>query len=96
MKAIPRHLVHLALALFAAALLALPGCGGRPEAAAPQPASAQAEPTIVKTYACTACGSVTTKRNRTKPCPRQKDGGPCRWKEIPRKPPVATTANTTT
>ena len=97
MKTIPRPLVRLALPLFATALLSMPGCGGRPEETAPTPPPAQTGPAIVKTYACSACGSVTTRRDRTKPCPRQKDGGPCRWKEIPRKPPAAAaTANTTT
>ncbi len=68
------------------AFLACAGCGAKEVVATDLPAAVPAAtpPVVVKTYACKVCGAVSSKPNRIGRCPGQKDGGPCRWKEIPR------------
>lgn len=81
-----RRLSHSIRAVAVVGTLVFAGCSTKETSASNLSAAApSASPTaVVKTYACKVCGSVSSKPNRVGRCPRQKDGGPCKWKEIPR------------
>lgn len=83
----PSYSLALFCPVVLSALLALAGCCSAPTEPAPAIPAAATSPAptpAVKTYMCRTCGAVTSKPNRLGRCPTQKDGAPCRWKEIPR------------